>query len=229
MTSTGTTPRRAAVRLLLALVAIVVAGGVFLPWASNPQGSIAVGVGSLDQRLSAFGWIPGWVALSGAALILLAALIVRTRLARSLAALGGRVALAPATWALVSARSFYLTVASFTLSGGEFSRTDVRTQVERILDDFDLAVHPGVGAWMVAGGGLLAIIVAIFLRSPKQLEAPRDTHAPQPSIETDADELGTKSDQSGEAPDSTSEAPEPSRGEGGAITKASPNDVEDWR
>ena len=180
-------PRRRGVRTVSAVLGVVVAVGVFLPWASNSQGSIVVGVGSLDQRLSGFEWIPGWVALAGAGLMLLAALVGGTRFGRLLLALGGLAALAAAAWALIATRAFYLTVASFTLAGGDFSRSDVRTQVERILDDFELAVRPGIGAWIVAGGGLVAILAAIFLRGPRQpqrtLEAPDEPHTAEPQRE----------------------------------------------
>ena len=180
-------PRRRGERMLFGVLGVVVAVGVFLPWASNSQGSIVVGIGSLNQRLSASEWIPGWVALAGAGLMLLAALVGGTRFGRLLLAVGGLAALTSAAWALIATREFYLTVASFTLAGGDSSKSDVRTQVERILDDFELAVRPGIGAWIVAGGGLVAILAAIFLRRPKQpqrtVEAPDEPHTTEPQRE----------------------------------------------
>ena len=108
---------------------------------------------------------------------------------------GGLAALASAAWALIATRAFYLTVASFTLAGGDFSQSEVRTQVERILDDFELAVRPGIGAWMVAGGGLVAILAAIFLRRPKQPqrteEAPDEPHTAEPQREESVALQGT--------------------------------------
>jgi hypothetical protein len=217
-------PRRWGVRTLSAVLGVVVAVGVFLPWASNSQGSIVVGVGSLDQQLSGFEWIPGWIALAGAGLMLLAALVGRTRFARPLLAVGGLAALAPAAWALIAPREFYLTVASFTLAGGDFSKSDIRTQVERILDDFELAVRPGIGAWMVAGGGLVAILAAIFLRGGKQRQ--RTVGAPDEPHTVESREEGSLQTRGTAAPRFPTEEPTRSSEE---PDRASPEDVEEWR
>jgi hypothetical protein len=217
-------PRRRGVRTLFALLGVVVAVGVFLPWVSNSQGSIVVGVGSLDRQLSGFEWVPGWVALAGAGLMLLAALVGQTRLVRPLLAMGGLAALAPAAWALLAPREFYLTVASFTLAGGDFSKSDVRTQVERILDDFELAVRPGIGAWMVAGGGLVAIFAAIVLRRRKRRQrtvgAPDEPLTAEPRREGSLQPRGTATPRfPTEEPTRSDEEPD----------RASPQDVEEWR
>ena len=192
---------KAGIALLVAGL-VVVAGGL-LSWFQVPSGAIGFDGGAVQASYSgldagALG-IAALIAGASVAIAGLAAIAWRTRRVPAIVGVvGGVVAVGVGLFVLTRLSNAFVDVAASRASNESLPAGKIDDLLTRLIDAGQVSVDPGLGLYLVAAGGLAALIlglVGVFRSPPREavhagtFEAPAfrvpGDDPPEPGLSTD--------------------------------------------